>query len=81
MKLIACETIKDEIEAIAKGRMKTEYIDYALHRWPERLQERLQESINSSVDMTILLGYGLCSQGLIGLKSERQRFIITRVDH
>lgn len=56
-------------------------LEFGLHVHPERLHEELQRRINEVPDDgDIVLGYGLCSHAVAGLRSPRHRLIIPRVD-
>jgi hypothetical protein len=62
--------------------MSYQVLDFGLHTDPKSLKIALQNAIDSSApDIgTILLGYGLCSQAVVGLRSGSRTFIIPRVD-
>ncbi len=79
-KIIACSTVKTEIQAFAPENMEMEFLEYGLHRHPHKLQKTLQEKIDETPDKwdSILLGYGLCSHGTLGLKSKKKKLIIPR---
>ena len=57
------------------------YLDTDLHRTPARIPEVLQAKIHeiSSLYETIMLGYGLCSNGVVGVSALRSTMIIPRV--
>ena len=80
-KVIACETVKEEIKAMASPDLDLEFLEYGLHRVPHQLQKKLQERINETPDKFdhILLGYGLCSHGTLGLNSQDKKLVIPRV--
>jgi hypothetical protein len=59
-----------------------EVLDFGLHLTPEKLRSQLQEAINAAsaeVD-TIILGYGLCSMAVVGLKATGCTLVVPRVD-
>jgi hypothetical protein len=60
----------------------TEVLDFGLHLKPEKLREALQEAIDKNCDDadTILLGYGLCSMGVVGLTAPTCTLVVPRVD-
>jgi hypothetical protein len=62
--------------------MQYEKLDFGLHTNPEKLRQALQKAIDSSnPDVeTIILGYGLCSQAVVGLSSPDRTLIVPRVD-
>jgi hypothetical protein len=81
--LIACETIRDEVEMAMKKQcveIETVWMPNNLHDSPERLRVALQEEINkaeASYD-ELLFAYGNCGNGLLGLQSEKATIIIPR---
>ncbi len=81
-KLIACAAVIEEMLPLMPSRMSHEVLDFGLHTDPESLKRALQNAIDSSAPdiQTILLGYGLCSQAVVGLRSGRRTLVIPRVD-
>lgn len=80
IKLFCCKTMMDEIEAMKPDDMAVEYMEYALHRTPEKLREELQRRIDEEKEAdTLVFVYGLCSRGLDGLKSGDKTLVIPRV--
>lgn len=56
-------------------------MDYGLHRAPARLNQSLQAAIDDiETAGQIILGYGLCGNGLDGIKAGKHTLIIPRVD-
>jgi hypothetical protein len=57
-------------------------LDFGLHINPSRLRSALQETIDASAKSfdTILLGYGLCSQAVVGLHANDCTLIVPKVD-
>jgi hypothetical protein len=80
--LIACEVMKPELEQAGKGRRHVEilYLEQSLHRTPQRMPQRVQEMIDQAAVSAdcIVLGYGLCSNGILGVKAPRQVLIVPR---
>lgn len=79
---MACATVMEEVIPLLPPGMKHQVLDFGLHVQPNALRSALQsaiDSIDGDID-TILLGYGLCSQAVIGLKSEKHRLVVPRVD-
>lgn len=81
-KLIACAAVIEEMLTFIPSRMSYEVLDFGLHTNPKSLKRVLQNAINSSAPdiETILLGYGLCSQAVVGLRSGSRTLVIPRVD-
>jgi len=79
-KIIACSTIRDEVEAL-RGGLPVDYLEGFLHDTPDVLRERIQERIDATPgDTTILLAYGRCSNGTAGLKAGAHRLVLPACD-
>lgn len=80
LKVFACSTLADEIQKILPTNIALELLPYALHREPHKLQNELQQRIDADTEHdTLLFGYGLCSYGVVNLRSERHTLVIPRV--
>jgi len=81
-KLIACAAVIEEMLPLMPAGISYEVLDFGLHTNPKSLKRALQNAIDSSgPDIeTILLGYGLCSQAVVGLRSGSRTLVIPRVD-
>lgn len=80
--VIACEVLRYQIEVLGKIDHDIIYLQQGLHRSPHLLQQNIQETIekNKNYD-TLLLAYGLCSNAIIGIKSNpTQTLVIPKVD-
>jgi hypothetical protein len=62
--------------------MECSVLDFGLHINPNRLRSALQEVIDTSAKSfrTILLGYGLCSQAVVGLHANDCTLVVPKVD-
>jgi hypothetical protein len=79
-KIIACSTIRDEVEAL-RGDIPVEYLEGFLHDTPEQLRTTINERISSTPgDSTILLAYGRCSNGTAGLAAGSHRLVLPACD-
>lgn len=81
--VIACRVMEPELNrALAEGGEAVEilYLDQALHRTPTKLLGHLQEKIDQVAERAsrIVLGYGLCSNGVVGVTARRQGLLIPR---
>lgn len=58
------------------------FLEQQLHNTPDIMRERLQKEIDKIDERygKILLGYGLCSNGVTGLMSEKHEIIIPKID-
>ena len=81
-KIIACQVVMEEILPILPRGVDYEALDFGLHVNPDKLKKTLQEKIEASgkEEGTILLGYGLCSRAVVGLRSEKCSLVLPRVD-
>lgn len=81
-KLIACATVVEEMLPYMPPGMSYETLDFGLHRDPDHLRSVLQEAIDATgpdVD-TLILGYGLCSNAVVGLCANGHTLVIPRLD-
>jgi hypothetical protein len=64
------------------GNMAYEVLDFGLHQSPGRLKDKLQAAVDASCKDfdTIMLGYGLCSMAVIGLRANHCTLVMPRVD-
>jgi hypothetical protein len=83
---VVCEVMKNDFIKMSKNN-KGNNLDYIfleqqLHNTPDIMRKRLQgeiDKIDESYE-NIILGYGLCSNGVVGLISEKHEIIIPKVD-
>lgn len=80
--VIACQTVIEEMLPLLPPGMHSQVLDFGLHIQPEKLKFTLQAAIDAADEQieTILLGYGLCSQAVIGLHSRKFRLVVPHVD-
>lgn len=63
--IVACDILKHEIEALTAGDediVHREYLEFALHVYPEEMREKVMEAVNRlerKVD-AVLIGYATC---------------------
>jgi hypothetical protein len=81
-KIIACQTVGEELKPLLPDAYTLEMLEYGLHNVPESLHLRLQAAIDATGPEfdTILLGYGLCANAILGLHSRGFRLVIPRAD-
>jgi hypothetical protein len=81
--VIACRVFEGLLEAhLPEKRPVTFfYQDYGLHRQPAQLKQSLQTQIDSIEHPSrIVLGYGLCGNGLDGLHAGMHTLLVPRAD-
>jgi hypothetical protein len=78
--IIACRVMKPEIDSLVGTApyIELRYLDASLHETPDRMPQLIQDQIDEikSYASQIVLGYGLCSNGIVGLKAPMQDLII-----
>jgi Protein of unknown function (DUF1638) len=81
-KVIACATVIEEMLPYMPPEMAYEVLDFGLHQSPGKLKDKLQQAVDASCrDFdTLLLGYGLCSLAVIGLRANQCTLVMPRVD-
>ena len=81
-KIIACATVIEEMLPHLSPDATYEVLDFGLHIRPESLRDALQEAIDAASESadTIILGYGLCSQAVVGLRANGCTLVVPRVD-
>lgn len=81
-RVIACATVIEEMLPFLPTDVPHEVLDFGLHINPIELKKVLQEKIDEaskSADV-LLLGYGLCSMAVVGLKATTATLVIPRTD-
>ena len=80
--LVACEIMKPELERVGKINTYAEilYLEQSLHRTPHKMSRKVQEMVDQVTHFAdrIVLGYGLCSNGIVGVQARRQGLIVPR---
>ena len=81
--IIACQVLKSLLERLLPPEMASQVIfkEYGLHRLPQKMGVALQEEIDGiETPSLIVLGYGLCGNGLNGLKARQHTLLVPRAD-
>ncbi|MDO4478040.1 MAG: DUF1638 domain-containing protein [Lachnospiraceae bacterium] len=83
--LLACDMLKNELQSLLeKGLFEGEvvWMEKGLHEYPDQLRTALQEEIDKWDEKAdqILLAYGLCGNGLLGLTSHHASLVIPNFD-
>lgn len=81
--IIACKVLWREINYLTSKSpyyYHIVYIDQGMHNEPKELNRHLQEKIDDLEKeySTILIGYGLCSNGIVGINSRTARLVLMR---
>jgi len=80
--VLACATVMEEMLPLLPPGVSYQVLDFGLHINPTNLKRALQDAIDAAAGSanTIILGYGLCSMAVIGLKANGCTLVVPRVD-
>ena len=82
--LVVCEALTEEIAGRTPAHVETHVVEMGQHDYPKKLHQDLQEVINRLEQdhcyETILLGFGLCSESIVGLEASRAKLVVPRTD-
>ncbi|HOG48699.1 MAG TPA: DUF1638 domain-containing protein, partial [Anaerolineae bacterium] len=78
--VIACATVIEEMLPHLPPEATPKVLDFGLHVNPEALRSSLQEAIDVAAEAadTIILGYGLCSQAVVGLRANGCTLVVPK---
>lgn len=80
--VVACRVMEPELEKVRDGddRVELRLLDQGLHRTPQKMPEQIQEQVDLAAEYAkeIVLGYGLCSNGIVGVTARQQGLIVPR---
>ena len=80
--IIACATVIEEMMPHLPSDVPYKVLDFGLHVNPDALRHTLQEAIDRAAESAdrIILGYGLCSQAVVGLRANGCTLVVPKVD-
>jgi hypothetical protein len=80
--IVACQVVEPELEWAHKENSTVEirYIDQGLHRRPQDMPALVQEQIDQAAGYAtqMVLAYGLCSNGIVGVTAREQGLFVPR---
>jgi hypothetical protein len=81
-RLVACATVIEELLPLMPPQLSPQVLDFVLHSNPNRLRVALQNAIGAAPPeiRTILLGFGLCTKAVVGLKTGGHTVVISGAD-
>ena len=81
--VIACKVFQGLLDAFLPPDVAADvtFLDYGLHRVPAKLTWAVQEQVDAvKTPSLIVLGYGLCGNGLNGIKAGPHTLLIPKAD-
>ncbi len=81
-RVVACATVIEEMLPFLPADVPYEILDFGLHLRPQDLKRALQDKIDeaSQTAEVVILGYGLCSMAVVGLKATTATLVVSRSD-
>jgi hypothetical protein len=86
IKIISCAVLSNDLDSWAEKlniEIDAEYLEAGLHEEPQKLKTTLQDAVDSAskdgLYDRIIIGYGLCGLGTVGLKATTTPLVLPRV--
>jgi hypothetical protein len=80
--VIACNIMRDELLRYEADGISFVFLEQSLHRTPQKMKPTIQAEIDKAEEQDwdyIILSYGLCSNGILGVKSKNHSMVIPRI--
>ena len=80
--VIACNIMREELTHVQTDGVSIVYLEQSLHRTPQKMKGAIQEEIDKTEEWDgdqITLSYGLCSNGIVGVRADRHPLLIPKV--
>ena len=80
--VIACNIKKDELLRFQINGISFVFLEQSLHRTPQKMKPIIQDEIDKAAKEDwdyVILSYGLCSNGILGVKANHHPIVIPRV--
>lgn len=81
--IIACQVLQDMLTHLLPQDLAKDvvFMDYGLHRVPGKMTGALQETVDAIEEPSlVVLGYGLCGNGLRGIRAGQHTLLVPRTD-
>ena len=77
--VLSCSVLEQLLGDRLPQDMPTKWMDIKLHNTPKKLAAALQEELDAIAEPShVVIGYGLCGNGLVGVKAGAHTLIIPR---
>ena len=78
---LSCAVMRDLVGPhLDEAAVDTIYMDFGLHETPKRMAPALQKELDAIEEPSlVLVGYGLCGTGIVGLEAGRHTLVIPRM--
>ncbi|MBM4423772.1 MAG: DUF1638 domain-containing protein [Chloroflexi bacterium] len=80
--ILACRVLQTIMEPYLRAAdTLATFMEYGFHRTPQLMTPALQEELDKVAEPSVfIIGYGLCGNGLAGLKARQHTLIVPRAD-
>jgi hypothetical protein len=77
---LSCAVMRDLVGPhLDEAAVDTIYMDFGLHETPKRMAPALQKQLDAIEEPSlVLVGYGLCGTGIVGIEAGRHTLVIPR---
>jgi len=77
--VIACRALEELIRSVLPPEVPMTFMGYELHVRPKEMRPALQAQVDALPEPSVvLLGYGLCGNGVVGVRAGRHVLVIPR---
>jgi hypothetical protein len=80
--VIACAIMKEELQHLRNDGISLVFLEQSLHRTPQNMKGAIQEEIDKAASWEgeqVILSYGLCSNGIVGVRANGHPLLIPKV--
>jgi hypothetical protein len=80
--VIACNIMRGELLRFQINGISFVFLEQSLHRTPQKMKPIIQDEIDKAAKEDwdyVILSYGLCSNGILGVKANHHPIVIPRV--
>ncbi len=77
--VVSCRVMQELLTPRLPAGMPVTYLDILLHNTPKKLAEALQAELDSiERPSNVIIGYGLCGNGLVGVRAGQHTLVVPR---
>jgi hypothetical protein len=77
--VVACRVLEDLLGPCLDPAVAVTYLDFGLHDRPSEMRPALQEMLDALPEpSTVIMGYGLCGNGVVGIESGPHTLVFPR---
>ncbi len=77
--IVSCRVLRELLDSMLDPSMARTYLDIQLHNTPKKLADALQVRLDEiKTPSNVIIGYGLCGNGIVGVNAREHTLIIPR---